>query len=61
MYGGGGGSVLLFDAGCPTPKQAWLLPRWGSTLHALTKFQSSLFGLFLPCTRVSRFLKLTQQ
>ena len=27
VYGGGGGSVLLFDAGCPTPKQAWLLPR----------------------------------
>lgn len=27
VYGGGGGSVLLFEAGHPTPKQAWLLPR----------------------------------
>ena len=27
VYGGGGGSVLLFDAGSPTPKEAWLLPR----------------------------------
>lgn len=36
MYGGGGGSVLLFDAGSPTPKQAWLLPRWASCLACLT-------------------------
>ena len=27
IYGGGGGTVLLFEAGCPTPKQAWMLPR----------------------------------
>ncbi len=27
MYGGGGGSVLLFDAGVPCPRAAWLLPR----------------------------------
>ncbi|CAL8472222.1 g11764 [Coccomyxa elongata] len=30
VYGGGGGSVLLFDAGSPTPKRAWLLPRSGA-------------------------------
>ena len=36
-YGGGGGSVLLFDPGCPTPKQAWLLPRSAPvSLHLLT-------------------------
>ena len=32
MYGGGGGSVLLFDAGDPCPRAAWLLPRYGILL-----------------------------
>ena len=27
MYGGGGGTVLLFEAGNPCPQGAWLLPR----------------------------------
>jgi hypothetical protein len=27
MYGGGGGTVLLFEAGDPCPRAAWLLPR----------------------------------
>ena len=27
LYGGGSGTVLLFEAGCPTPKQAWMMPR----------------------------------
>jgi hypothetical protein len=26
MIGGGGGTVMLFEAGSPTPKQAWMLP-----------------------------------
>ena len=27
MYGGGGGTVLLFEASNPCPRGAWLLPR----------------------------------
>lgn len=30
MYGGGGGTVLLFEAGNPCPQGAWLLPRWAA-------------------------------
>ncbi len=32
MYGGGGGSVLLFDARDPCPRAAWLLPRYAPLL-----------------------------
>jgi hypothetical protein len=33
VYGGGGGTVLLFEAGSPVPKHAWMLPRYSTAWY----------------------------
>ena len=42
MYGGGGGSVLLFDAGSPCPRAAWLLPRYAPILASALQTPGTL-------------------
>ncbi|CAL5220765.1 g2829 [Coccomyxa viridis] len=44
MYGGGGGSVLLFDAGVPCPRAAWLLPRCPVAALAFLEQDSATAG-----------------
>ena len=48
MYGGGGGSVLLFQAGDPCPRAAFLLPRWALLLARIYRCLLSKVSLRTP-------------